>query len=129
MYTSIIIFYISLLSMVDMVLLKRREVLTGQPSLVSRIGAGSDHIFQAVYAAVRHGLSLVNRRTLFALAQWLAFHVLRSVRKVYVELKARFISNPHGKRLIDAVRGRGEISNHGASFFLRHIATRDSHGK
>ncbi len=129
MYTLIIIFYISLLSMIVMVLLKRREVLSGKPSLVSRFGAGSDHIFQAVYVAVRHGLSLINRRTMFALAQWAAFHVLRSVRTVYVEIKARFISNPHGKRLIDAVRGRGEVSNHGASFFLRHIATRDSHSK
>jgi len=122
MYALISIFYISLLAMIAMVALKRHEVRTGVPSLVSKVGAGSDHVFQAVYSTVRHGLSYVNRRTLIALSQWLAFHVLKFFRTLYVEIKHRFISTDHGKKLIDAVRGRGEVSDHGASFFLRNIA-------
>ena len=122
MYTLISIFYVSLIGMAVMVLLKRHEVKTGSPSLVSKIGAGSDHIFQAAYSAVRHGLSYVNRRTFMALAQWLAFHVLRFFRTFYVEIKHRFISTTHGRKLIDAVRGRGEVQYHGASFFLRNLA-------
>lgn len=122
MYTLISIFYISLLAMAVMVLLKRREVKTGVPSLVSKVGAGSDHVFQAAYATVRHSLSYVNRRTFVALMQYVAFHILKASRTFYVEIKHRFISTTHGKRLIDAVRGRGEVQHHGASFFLRQIA-------
>jgi len=122
MYTLIIIFYVSLVAMVAMLLLKRREVLTGRPSIVSKIGAGTDHIFQASFAAVGHGLSYFNRHTFKALAQIAAFHALKFVRRIYVEIKDRFISHPQGKKLIDAVRGRGEVSDTGASFYLRRIA-------
>ena len=127
MYTLITIFYISLLAMIAMVAFKRHEVRTGVPSLVSKIGAGSDHVFQSVYSAIRHVLSYVNRRTFVALVQWLAFHVLKFFRTLYVEIKHRFISTHHGKKLIDAVRGRGELSDHGASFFLRNIAAEGKH--
>ena len=48
--------------------------------------------------------------------------ILKASRTLYVEIKHRFISTTHGKKLIDAVRGRGEVSVHGASFFLRHLA-------
>jgi len=122
MYALISIFYISLLAMIAMVALKRHEARTGVPSLVSKVGAGSDHIFHAAYSTVRHGLSYFNRRTFIALVQWLAFHILKFFRTLYVEIKHRFISTDHGKKLIDAVRGRGEVSDHGASFFLRQIA-------
>jgi len=122
MYTLISIFYASLLIMLLMVVLKRHEVKSGNPSIVSKVGAGSDHLFQSAYSGVRHGLSFVNRRTFVALAQWLGFHILKAIRTVYVEIKHSFISTTHGKKLIDAVRGRGEVSTHGASFFLRHIA-------
>ena len=113
--------------MAAMVLLKRHEVKTGFPSIVSKVGAGSDHVFQAVYSTIRHGLSYLNRRTFIAVLQWLAFHVLKLFRTLYVEVKHRFISTTHGKKLIDAVRGRGELSDHGASFFLRHIAAEGKH--
>ena len=113
--------------MIAMVAFKRHEVKTGIPSFASKVGAGSDHVFQSVYSAVRRGLSYVNRRTFIALAQWLAFHVLKFFRTLYVEIKHRFISTDHGKKLIDAVRGRGEVSDHGASFFLRNIAAEGKH--
>ncbi len=122
MYILISIFYISILGMAAMILLKRREVVTGRQSVVSRVGAGSDHIFQAVFSGARKALSYCNRRTFTALAHWVAYHVLFYVRKIYVEIKDQFIATPHGKKLIDAVRGRGEIKDHGASFFLRRIS-------
>lgn len=124
MYTLIIVFYAALLGIVLMLLFKRHEVKTGHPSLFSRLGRGTDHIFHAVFSAVSHAFSIFNRHTAIALAQWLAIHVLSRVRKVYVELKHRFISNPHGKKVIDAVRGRGEVRDHGASFYLRRISDR-----
>src|SRR4051812_34696406 len=109
MYTLIAIFYISLLGMTAMVLFKRREVVTGHASLVSRAGAGVDHIFHAVFGNVRRGLSYVNRKNFFLLMHWIAFHVLKAVRSVYVEAKAKTLAHPSGKKLIDAVRGRGEV--------------------
>lgn len=122
MYTLISIFYISLLAMAAMLLMKRREVVSGKESWVSRAGAGSDHIFQAAYAAVRKGLSYFNRKTFAALMHLIAYHVLLRVRRVYVDVKAAALAHPSGKKLIDAVRGRGEVKDHGASFYLRRIS-------
>jgi len=124
MYTLITIFYISLLSIVAMIFLKRREVRTGRASIISRLGAGSDHVFQSIFASVRTFFSYWNRRTFVALLHWLSYHLLFHTRKIYVEAKDKFIKNPHGKKLMDAVRGRGEVKNHGASFYLRRISSR-----
>ena len=125
LYTLITIFYGSFLAMGAMILLKKREVRTGHPSLVSRIGAGTDHIFHGIFASVGKGFSYLNKHTFRAIAHLIAFYVLKNVRKVYVEIKHRFIANPQGKKLIDAVRGRGEVTDHGASFYLRRIAPED----
>jgi hypothetical protein len=122
MYTLITIFYVSLLGIIAMILLKRREVMTGHPSLVSRLGQGSDHVFHAFFSGFHRGISYINKHTFIALAQWLAFRALVPVRKVYVEVKHKAITNPHGKKVIDAVRGKGSITPHGASFYLRKIA-------
>src|SRR5882724_9258706 len=125
MYTLITIFYVSLLSMAAMVILKRREVMSGNQSLPSKIGSGSDHIFQGIFSKIGHGISYINKHTFIALGHLIAFHVLKNIRGVYVEMKHRFIQNPQGKKLIDAVRGRGEVRADGASFYLRRIAARD----
>lgn len=122
MYAIITIFYISFLLIILMILLKRREVRTGHPSLVSRLGRGSDHIFHAVFGTVGKGWSYINKHTFLALTHWVAFHILVRIRNVYVQIKASFLSMPQGKRMLDAVRGRGQIKNHGASFYLRRIS-------
>jgi hypothetical protein len=126
MYTLITIFYISLIGIIVMILWKWHEVETGRPSLVSRLGHGSDHIFHAFFSGIRQGISYINRHTFIALAQWMAFRALVPVRKVYVEIKHKALTNPHGKKVIDAVRGRGEITSHGASFYLRKIAKEET---
>lgn len=123
MYTQIIIFYASLLGIILMILLKRRELNTGNKSLVSRIGAGSDALFNSVFSHTKSFFSLLNRRTLIVLTQWLAYHTLLPIRKIYVEIKHQALLNPHSKKVIDAVRGRGQIQQHGASFYLRRIST------
>ncbi|MBU6426939.1 hypothetical protein KGQ27_01735 [Patescibacteria group bacterium] len=122
MYTIITLFYLSFIAMILMVWLKGHELRTGRPTVVSRLGRGSDHFFITVYLAIRRAVSYVNKHTFIALVQWVAFHILLRVRRVYVEIKHRILQNPHGKRMIDAVRGRGEIKHHGASFYLRRIA-------
>lgn len=122
MYATIIIFYAAVLGIVTMVVLKRQEIKSGKASLVSRLGRGSDHLFHSVFDAVRRAVSYVNKKTFIVITQWLAFHVLYHIRKVYVDLKHRALSNPHSKKVIDAVRGRGRITPHSASFYLRRIS-------
>lgn len=122
MYTIIILFYVSLIAMIAMIFLKRREINTGKRSPFSKIGDVADHIFLTIFNAFEKSISFVNKHTFMALAHFVAFHVLFRVRKVYVEIKHRFLINPHGKKLIDAVRGKGEIHRHGASFYLRRIS-------
>jgi len=118
----IALFYISLFGIALMILLKRREVYSGHQSIVSKIGSGSDHFFHNFFSRIHKLISYINKHTFIALAQWILFHVLLRIRKVYVEVKHRLLNNPHGKRMIDAVRGRGEVKNHGASFYLRRIS-------
>ena len=122
MYTLITIFYISLLGIILMLVLKRHEFKTGHPSIVSRIGRGSDHFFHSIFSAVSLSLSYINKHTFVALAHWIAFHILVRIRAIYVELKARFIEHPQGRKMLDTVRGRGEIRKEGASFYLRRIS-------
>lgn len=121
MYTLITIFYVSFAGIVGLILAKRHEVETGKPSIVSKIGAGSDHIFHNIFASVRQAVSYVNRHTFIAIAQWISFHILVRVRKVYIEVKHRSLHNPHTKKVVDAVRGKGEVKKHGVSFYLRKI--------
>ncbi len=121
MYLLITIFYLSFAGMATMVLLKRREILSGQGIAASGIGQKIDRSFQAVWSAFGHFVAGFNRRNLIAVVQLVAYHILLRVRRVYVELKHRTLMNPHGRKVIDAVRGRGEIRNHGASFYLRRI--------
>lgn len=125
MYTLIALFYASLVAMLVMVVSKRHEVKTGKPSVLSRLGQGSDHFFHTIFTAVGGFFSYINKHTFIALAQWVAIHVLKYIRGWYVELKHKFISTPQGKKMMDAVRGRGQVRDHGASFYLRRIGESD----
>lgn len=122
MYTLIAIFYVSLFGMLFMLLLKRSEVKSGKRNIVSRLGTGTDHVFSAVFSMIGKWISYANRKTFIVIAQWIAFHVLLRIRKVYVEIKSAALANPHSKKVIDAVRGRADVKRHGASFYLRRIS-------
>ena len=121
MYTLITIFYVSFIAMIAMVLFKRHEINTGRQSLISKVGAGTDNFFTIVHEGLKRWISFINRHTFAALAHLIAYHILLRVRNIYVEIKDRALKNPHGKKLINAVPGKGEVSNHGASFYLRRI--------
>ena len=122
MYALITIFYVSFIVMVAMIWLKGHEVKTGRRTIVSSMGQGTDHAFNAAYLAIKRFFSYFDKKTAIAVGHWFAYHVLLRIRRIYIEIKHRFIMNPHGRRLLDAVRGRGEVRNHGASFYLRRIA-------
>lgn len=121
MYILISIFYISLVGIIAMILLKRRELKTSNSSTDDN---AVEQALSKFFAKVQYSIKLLNKRTFVALVQFITFHVLFRIRKIYVEIKHRTLLNPHGKKMIDAVRGRGEVKNHGASFYLRRISDR-----
>ena len=124
MYILISIFYISLIGIISMILIKRAEMKNGELSLADKIESSVEVALSNIYTKIVAYSKLLNRQTFVALVQFLTFHVLLRIRNIYVNIKHRTLQNPHGKRMIDAVRGRGEIKNHGASFYLRRISGR-----
>lgn len=114
----------SLLGIITMPFLKSREVKTGRTTLLSRLGRGTDHIFHNIFSTAGRVISYVNRHTFIVIGQLVAFHILLRIRGVYVEIKHRTLANPHGRKILDAVRGRGEVKKHGASLYLRRISSR-----
>lgn len=124
MYILISIFYISLIGIIAMIFIKRAEMKNGELSLADKIESSVEVALSNIYAKIVAYSKLLNRQTFVALVQFLTFHVLLRIRNIYVNIKHRTLQNPHGKRMIDAVRGRGEIKNHGASFYLRRISGR-----
>lgn len=123
MYIEISIFYVSLIGILGMILMKRREFSTGKKSVISRVGSGLDSRFNAIFSLIKRAISYVNRKTFIALVQVVAYHILLRIRRIYVEIKHQALMNPHSRKVIDAVRGRGEIETSGASFYLRRIST------
>ncbi len=124
MYILISIFYISLIGIISMIFIKRAEMKNGDLSLADKIESSVEVALSNIYAKIVAYSKLLNRQTFVALVQYLTFHVLLRIRNIYVDIKHRTLQNPHGRRMIDAVRGRGEIKNHGASFYLRRISGR-----
>ncbi len=122
MYTTISLFYVSLLAMIIMVALKHREAATGHPTIISRMFAKSDNFFTSVFHSIKEGLSYINRHTFISLAQWVAYHILRHVRMWYIEIRHHAHRNPHTKKVVDMVRGKGEVKKHGASIYLKRIS-------
>jgi hypothetical protein len=107
-----------------MILIKRAEMKNGDLSIADKLESSVEIVLGKIYTKVSNYYKMLNRRTFIALAQFLTFHILLRIRNVYVELKHQTLQNPHGKRMIDAIRGRGEVKNHGASFYLRRISDR-----
>lgn len=123
MYILVASFYISLLGIISMIVLKRFELRSANTNSSANVSSLEIRL-QNIYNSINRSLKMLNRKTFIALAQYITFHILYRIRKVYVELKHRALMNPHGKRMIDAIRGRGEINKHGASFYLRRISDR-----
>ena len=121
MYILVASFYISLLGIISMIVLKRFELRSANTNSSANVSSLEIRL-QNIYNSINRSLKMLNRKTFIALAQYITFHILYRIRKVYVELKHRALMNPHGKKMIDAIRGRGEINKHGASFYLRRIS-------
>ena len=74
--TFIVAFYISIIGIVIMLVLKNRELSMGKQSVIARLGERTDSTFQATWIKVRYYFAHVNATNAIGSVQWLAFHFL-----------------------------------------------------
>jgi hypothetical protein len=123
MLYAAITFFISLLGIIGMIFLKARRLKNDTRSVFSFVSARVDHRFRAIFAEVKTFVSYFNRKSAVALVQWIAYHILSWARKAYIWCYDKAHAHPHSKKVIDMVKGRGDVSNvGGASFYLKRIA-------
>jgi hypothetical protein len=121
LYASIV-FFISLIGIVTMLYLKARRLKLEVRSNFSFVSEKVDHKIRSVFARVRTFISYFNRKSAVALVQWIAYHVLSWGQKAYMWLYDKAHAHPHSKKVIDMVKGRGEVDETGgASFYLKRI--------
>lgn len=119
---SIIFFFVSLAFIITMVVIKSMEIQKGKKYFFSRLAEKTDHLFQKVYTAIKDAISYVNKHNLIALLQIIAYHILSWIRKGYLKVHAKAHAHPHSKKVIDMVKGKGEVHKGGASFYLKRIS-------
>ena len=123
MTTSTLSFFIALVGIVGMISLKSFEIKRGKKLIFSRLAEKTDHFVQKIYNAVRAFISHLNKHNAIALVQWVAYYILSWLRKMYIHLHTKAHAHPHSKKVIDMVRGKGELPRSGgASFYLKRIS-------
>ncbi len=121
---STILFILSLLGIILMIYLKFFELKTGKESLVSKISSNTNHIVHDYFIKAKTFISYFNRKTALALIQWIAYHILSWVRGMYIRLRKMAHMHPPSKKVLDMVRGKGEVDmNKGSSIYLKMISS------
>lgn len=119
-------FYISFAGILGMLGFKALEIRSGKKSWISRIINSVNHIVHDYAVNIKKFISYINRKSAIALIQWIAYHILSWVRSVYIWLHRKAHAHPPSKKVIDMVRGKGEVKNNGgASFYLKSISEED----
>ena len=122
--TSIISFYVSFLGILGMVWVKMAEIRSGNKSWISKLADKTNHKVRDYYYSIRKFISYINRKSALALVQWIAYHILTWARNAYIWAYKKAHAHAPSKKVIDMVRGRGEINrNGGSSFYLKSIST------
>ncbi len=120
---SSISFYISLLGIVSMLSFKSWEMKSGEKSFISKF---ADKVNPSIHSAFYHFkkiLAYFNKKTALALIQWIAYHILSWVRKIYIKMRELAHMHPPSKKVLDMVRGKGEANkNGGSSIYLKIIS-------
>jgi len=116
------IFATALVGILLMYLFKWMELKSGKKTLLARLGTRTDGFFRTQYIKVRKFIHYMNRQTFIALTQWVAMHILSSLRNAYIWAYRLAHRHPHSKKVIDMVRGKGEVQKGTpASFYLKQI--------
>jgi hypothetical protein len=102
---------------------KALELRSGRKSWISRISDKTNHIFHDYIDNIKRYISYINRRSALALVEWIAYHILTWARNFYIWTYKRAHAYPPSKKVIDMVRGKGEVNrNGGSSFYLKSIS-------
>ena len=121
--TSTISFYISFLGIIGMIGFKAMELRSGKKSWISRLADKTNHIVHDYISNVKRYISYINRRSALALVQWIAYHILTWARNAYIWAYKKAHAHAPSKKVIDMVRGKGEVNrNGGSSFYLKSIS-------
>lgn len=121
--SSILSFYISILAIIGMISFKGLELRSGKKSWISRLSENTNHIVQDYYYKTRKFISYINRKSAVAFLQWIAYHILTWARNAYIWAYHKARAHAPSKKVIDMVRGRGEVNrNGGSSFYLKSIS-------
>jgi hypothetical protein len=106
--------------------LKVAEIRSNKKTLISKIAEKTDDTVWKYYINTKKILSYINRKSAIALIQWIAYYILSWARRAYIWAHRKAHAHPPSKKVIDMVRGRGEIKkNGGVSFFLKSISSED----
>ena len=117
-----IFFILSFLGIIAMTWLKAHELRTNKKFWIALLAEKTDHRVQAVYQKGRTYASYFNRRSAVALLQWIAYHILSWARSFYIAIHRKAHAHPPSKKVIDMVRGKGQVEKAGgASFYLKRI--------
>lgn len=122
----VISFYISFAGILGMIGFKLLEIRSGKRSWISKITDSTNHIVHDSYDRIREILSYINKKSAVALIQWIAYHILSWARNIYLWIREKAHAHPPSKKVIDMVRGKGEIKkNGGSSFYLKQISEKE----
>ncbi len=106
-----------------MIGIKAIEIRSGKKSWISSLAELTNENFHDAYRWFRKMISYVNRRSIIMLVQWIAYHILSWAKEGYIWLHNKAHAYPHSKRVLDMVKGKGEVNkNGGASIYLKRIS-------
>ncbi len=123
MNPAIISFSVSLVGIIAMIALKERRLRMDTRSKFSFVSNKVDGKIRLTYSHARTFISYFNRKSAIALVQWIAYHILSWARALYIWAHKKAHAHPPSKKVIDMVRGKGEVDKiGGASFYLKKIS-------
>lgn len=101
---------------------KSYQLKTNRNGVFASLSNKNDHKVHAVYKTIKTYISYINKKSAIALIQWIAYHILSWARSAYIFLHRKAHAHPPSKKVIDMVRGKGDVpKNAGASFYLKRI--------
>lgn len=124
MTIAMFFFFISFLGIIFMIWFKSYELKVGKRLILAHLAQKTDLKIHLAYQATRTYLSYFNRKSAVALVQWMAYHILSWARSFYILIHRKAHAHPPSKKVIDMVRGRGQVERGGgASFYLKRIGS------
>src|SRR3989344_1831823 len=116
-------FFASFVGSIGMISVKYFELKTGKKLWFALLVQRHDNMVHKAYSGVRKFFSYFNKHNAILFIQWIIVSILSWIRSFYIWVRAKAHAHPPSKKVIDMVRGKGNIVNNGgASFYLKKIS-------